>query len=226
MTKKEVLALLKENKDERGIKAMEKVGVKSFGLGMTKLKALAKKIGTDHELALQIWEEQYPDTKILATLIADPKQVTRNELEKWAMEPQSWIISHSMCNNLMPQVPYLIDMAEDWAQSPNHNLRRCGYLCMAEIAKDNTNLPDEYFHSYLDMIERDIAGEENLVKDAMNNALIAIGSHSKSLNRKALPIAEKIGKVEVDYGDNSCEALDAVKHLTTPKLIEKLGVII
>lgn len=226
MTKKEVLALLKENKDERGIKIMERSGVKSFGLGLTKLKALAKKIGRDNDLALELWDEPYYDTQILATLIADPKAANRHQLEKWAISAGGWIITHSMCTNMMPEVPFLIDITEEWLQSPNDALRRCGYLSLAEIAKQNDVLPDEYYHPYLEIIERKLQSEENFVKDAMNIALVTIGSHSKSLNRRALAVAEKLGKVEVDYGDNSCEALDAVKHLTTPKLIEKLGVII
>jgi 3-methyladenine DNA glycosylase AlkD len=225
MTKNDVLALLEENKDERGIKIMERTGgsIKSFGLGMTKLKALAKKIGKDHALAMQLWDEPYFDTRILSTLIADPKAITRNELEKMIMSNEGWMVSHSIGTNLLPFVPYLIELSEDWAQSPHNGLRRCGFLGIAAISKDNTLLPDEYFDPYLDIIEKNLQGEENFVKDAMNTALIAIGSHSKWLNRRALAIAEALGKVEVNYGDNSCETPDAVKHLSTGKVAERFA---
>ena len=46
MTKKEILNYLEQNKDERGIRHWEKAGVggmSSVGIGVTKLKAFAKK---------------------------------------------------------------------------------------------------------------------------------------------------------------------------------------
>jgi 3-methyladenine DNA glycosylase AlkD len=225
MKKKEVLQWMEENKDERGIRIMERTsnGVKSFGLGMTKLKALAKKIGKNQALALELWDEAYYDTRILATLIADPAVITRNELEKWIMNQDAWMISYSIGSNLLPHVPFLIELSEDWAQSPNNHLRRCGYLGIVAICKANTVLPDEYFEPYLEIIEKNLQAEENFVKDAMNTALMAIGSHSKWLNSRALVIAEKIGKVEVDYGDNSCVVPDALKHLTSEKVSEKFA---
>jgi hypothetical protein len=47
MTKTQVLALLKENRDERGIAHWKKLGdktgkLKSFGIGLTQLRKLAK----------------------------------------------------------------------------------------------------------------------------------------------------------------------------------------
>jgi len=48
-----------DNKDQRGIDYWERVGFpgKTFGIGLTKLKALAKKIGKDHQLALELWND-------------------------------------------------------------------------------------------------------------------------------------------------------------------------
>jgi hypothetical protein len=51
-----------------------------------------------------------------------------------------------------------------------------------------------------------------------------VGKRSKRLNTAALKAAKSIGKVHVDYGDNGCEVLDVVKHLTSPALKKKLGV--
>ena len=77
---------------------------------------------------------------------------------------------------------------------------------------------EPFFEPYLDIIEKKLQKEENFVKDGMNSALLRIGMRSRKLNRRALRIAKKIGKVEVDYGDNSCEAVDCAKHLTSPRM--------
>ena len=57
----------------------------------------------------------------------------------------------------------------------------------------------------------------------MNNALWMIGQRSKPLNIQAIEIAKKIGKIEVDYGDNSCQAIDVLKHLTGERIQQKFA---
>ena len=87
MTKTEVLDLLKENRDARGEANWKEMGdrtggLTSFGIGLTKLRAIAKQVGRDHDLALKLWNERNHDAKIIGLLIDDPKQLTRDQVEK------------------------------------------------------------------------------------------------------------------------------------------------
>ena len=86
MTKTEVLDLLKENRDARGEANWQAVGdrtggLTSFGIGLTKLRAIAKQVGCDHHLALTLWNERNHDAKIIGLLIDDPKELTRDQVE-------------------------------------------------------------------------------------------------------------------------------------------------
>ena len=163
------------------------------------------------------------DAKILATLIDEPKKVNGEQAEKQVLEAGNWMISHAFCSYLMAKTKMVKEKAEAWAASDNPVLKSAGYALFYHLAKDNKKLPDEYFEPYLDLIEANIQSEENFVKDGMNNALLMIGQRSKTLNERALAIAKKIGKVEVDYGDNSCEAPDCVKHLSSPRIQAKFA---
>jgi len=63
MTKTQVLALLRENRNERGIANWKKRGakngkLKSFGIGLTQLRKLAKQVGRNHTLARQLWKSR------------------------------------------------------------------------------------------------------------------------------------------------------------------------
>ena len=87
MTKTEVLDLLKENRDARGEGNWEAMGERtggltSFGIGLTRLRAIAKQVGRDHDLALTLWNERNHDARIIGLLIDDPKQLTRDQVEK------------------------------------------------------------------------------------------------------------------------------------------------
>jgi hypothetical protein len=86
-------------------------------------------------------------------------------------------------------------------------------MTVVGLAKADNDLPDSFFEPYLTKIEKEIAGETNWVREAMNYVLIYVGSRSKGLSKLALKTAEKIGKVEIDYGESSCQTPDAVAYI-------------
>ena len=225
MTTTEVLKLLEENKNEKGIKHWENSGDKdmdSFGIGVTQLKKLAKKIGKDHELAMELWEYPNYDVKTISTLIDDPKQVTKKQAEAQVEDAEMWLLSYSYCSNLLSKVDFQKELAVEWTTSGDDIKRRCAYLLLYNIAKDDKQLNDNFFESYISLIKEKIQVEENLVKDAMNNALLMIGQRNKSLNDKAIEAAKNIGKIDINYGDNSCQPFDVVQHLTSERVQKKL----
>ena len=217
-------AYLEENKDVRGIKIWKNAGIeglRSVGIGMTKLKAQAKQIGKNHQIALELWEEPIFESKALATLIDDPKVIDRKQIDRQVKDLNFWMLSHAYCNYLLPKYPDVQALAEEWVKSKNDLERRCGFQLYYQIAKNDKKLPDSYFFPIVDRIEKEIQQEENLVKDAMNNALWSIGMRSKDLNLYCIKAAGSIGTVEVDYGQNSCEALNVSKHLTADRVQKK-----
>jgi hypothetical protein len=40
-------------------------GLTSFGIGLTRLRAITKQVGRDHDLALKLWNERNHDAKIM-----------------------------------------------------------------------------------------------------------------------------------------------------------------
>jgi 3-methyladenine DNA glycosylase AlkD len=226
MTITEVLQLLEENKNERGILNWEKSGnteLSSYGIGLTQLKQLSKKIGKDHQLALDLWEYPNYETKTIATMVDNPKQVTKKQAESQVEDAKIWILSHSYCSNLLSKVDFKKELAIEWTTSESDVKRRCAFLLLYHIAKDDKQLEDNFFATYIDLIENNIQEEEYFVKDAMNNSLLAIGKRSKNLNEKALEAARNIGNIEVDYGENSCKPADVIKHLTSKELQKKFN---
>ena len=96
ITKTQVLALLKENRNERGIAHWKKKPrrLKSFGIGLTQLRKLAKQIGRDHKLAQQLWKSDVYDAKVIGLLIDDPKQFSREQAEKQVEELNAGMLAH------------------------------------------------------------------------------------------------------------------------------------
>ena len=227
MTKTEVLNLLEENRDPRGEanwKAMgdRTGGLTSFGIGLTKLRAIAKQVGRDHDLALKLWNERNHDAKIIGLLIDDPKQLTRDQVEMQVDGALPGMLGHvlSSCDATLPKSPIAFDVAKSWMASKDPLRRSCGYGLVYELARDKKDkrLTDEFFLGCIETIRNTIAQEDNSVRVGMGGALISIGKRNKTLNAAAIKAAKAIGPIHFSDGDKKCEPMDVLKHLTSEYL--------
>src|SRR5262249_36613495 len=71
--------------------------VNSYGLRTPQLRKLARQIGMNHELALQLWKTGVHEAKHVAIFIADPKQFDENLMEKWLKDFDSWDTVDNCC---------------------------------------------------------------------------------------------------------------------------------
>ncbi|MBC8355244.1 MAG: DNA alkylation repair protein [Planctomycetes bacterium] len=232
MTKTKVLALLKENQNERGIAHWKKRGqkntkLKSFGIGLTQLRKLAKQIGRDHKLARQLWKSDVYDAKVIGLLIDDPKQLTREQAEQQVESLHGGYLSHvfSSCDATLAKAPFAFELAREWMDSKDAMRRRCAYGLLYELSKKNPKgMDDDYLSERIAHIRAVIHDEQMWVREAMLGALVGIGKRNKKLNKSAIRAVKDIGPVDIDYGnDNSCEPVDVLKHLTSGYLKKKLG---
>ncbi len=231
MTKTEVLALLRANKNERGMKNWKKPGVntgglRSFGIGLTQQRKLAKQIGRDRRLAQTLWKTNVYDAKVIGILIDDPKQMTREQAEQQVEQLNGGMLAHvfSACGAPLAKAPFAVDLASEWVVSKDATRRSCGNALLYEVSKDKrkTAPSDDFFLTHIDRIQKSIQGEENWVKESLLAALMGIGKRNRKLNKAAIKAAKAIGPVEVDYGDTGCEPLDVLKHLTSDYIKKKL----
>ena len=232
MTKTKVMALLKANRNERGLKNWEKLGeetggLKSFGIGLTQLRKLAKQVGRDHDLALELWNTDNHDAKVVGLLIDEPKKLTREQVEEQVEGVDFGSLCHvfSCCDATLPKAPLAFEVARDWIQSDDELRRRCGYGLIYELSKDKRNkeLTDEFFLGCINRIEDNIDDEENWVRLSMGGALMGIGKRNKKLNKAAIKIAKRVSPLDYNDGDSKCEPFDILKHLTSDYLKKKLG---
>jgi 3-methyladenine DNA glycosylase AlkD len=229
MTKTEVLELLEANANERGIAHWEKKPrtLRSFGIGLTQLRKLAKKVGRDHDLAQELWASDVYDARILGLLIDEPKKITREQAEAQVEQLEHGMLSHvfSSCDATLAKAPFAFELAREWMEHEDPARRRCGYGLLYELSKKNPKGMDDAF--LLDRIARirsTIRDEDMWVRESMATALMGVGKRTRELNEAAIEAATAIGPIDVDYGDdNACEPLDVLKHLTSDHLKKKFA---
>lgn len=192
------------------------VGENQYGVLFSALEKLKKRIKTDHELALSLWDSGNHDARILATMIADPKQADSAMLDRWANDLENYVLTDAL-STYAATSPIAREKAEQWIASDNEWIATAGWNILGSLTASDPALPDSYFEPYLAQIERELQSSQNRVRYAMNNVVIAIGVRSDALEAKAVAAAERIGTVHVDHGLTNCKTPDAIPYIQKTK---------
>ena len=163
-----------------------------MGVSIPNLRALAKRIGKNHELAAELWQAGTLETRILASLIDEPAKVTPRQMNSWVKDLESWADCDAVCGNLFDRTPHAIAKAEEWIGRSEEYVKRASYVLMAALAVHDKIAPDDLFLSFLPMIERGASDDRNFVKKAVNWALRQIGKRNVRLQAAAIQTAERI----------------------------------
>lgn len=233
MSVSEVLALLEAERDERGMAKWNELGARtggmtSHGIGLTRLRKMAKELGRNRELSQALWKTDVHEARVLALLIDDPARITREQAERQVEELAGGMLAHvfASCDATLARTPFVVELADAWVRSDDPVRRDCGYGLLYEVSKlSGKKAPGEdFFLAHVRRIADTIDGEVEQVRLSMATALMGIGKRSAALNRAALEVARAAGSITFASASGKCEPFDVVKHLETDRLREKLGI--
>jgi 3-methyladenine DNA glycosylase AlkD len=232
MTVSEVLKMLESERDERGMIYWQKLGsatggMTSYGIGLTRLRKMAKGIGRDRQLAQALWKSNVYEARVLSLLVDDPARITREQAEKQVEQLSGGMLAHvsASCDATLAKTPFAVELADQWVRSKDPVRRDCGYGLLYEASKlSGRKAPsEEFFLAHVARIADTIETETEKVRLAMGAALMGIGKRSAVLNKAALKVARKVGPIEFTSVSGECEPFDVVKHLTSDRLKEKFA---
>lgn len=179
-----------------------------FGVLFSALKTLHKQIGTDHELALELWRTGNFDARNLAFRLVDPARMTSADLDQWSRDTMVRMCS-GYVSVLAAETPFGPEKARTWLASPDEPQRCAGWGVVGQLALRAPAVPDAWLLERVQEIGASLQAAPNDERYAMNNALIALGARSPALRKAALAAAKRVGRVEVDHGDTSCKTPEA-----------------
>ena len=214
MTTTEIMNHLESLGTEQNRKVYARHGIKGtqFGVSYADLGKMRKKIGINHELALELWSTKNHDARVLAVMIADPGQMTSQTLDAWVKELDNYVLTEAF-SKLASGSPAADKQMGKWVLAKGEWVGTAGWNVLTHLAMRPGGLPDDFLEEILMKIESEIHGSENRVKYAMNNALIAIGVSSSKLSKKVIEAAKRIGRVDVDHGETNCQTPDAAAYI-------------
>jgi 3-methyladenine DNA glycosylase AlkD len=219
-----ILTGLYSRASEKNVEGMERFGIKSrsniLGVPSEYIYKLAKNIGRDHMLAMDLWKSGIFEARILAAFIADPKLLTKKVMNEWVCDFDNWALCDGVCIHCFRYSPHAHGMVRVWIKRRPEYVRRAGFTLIATLAVNDKKSDDSRFLKYLPLIKKYSADERNFVKKAVNWALRQVGKRSLLLNRAAVRTADEIH--ELKSASAKWISSDALRELKSPAVQRRL----
>lgn len=218
-----VLADLRMMSDRTRLEGMARYGIRvesAMGVSMPEMRALAKRLGKDHALAMDLWRTRIHEARIMASLLAEPKHLTEEQMEEMVKDLDSWDVCDQCCSNLFSRCNLAWSKALEWSGRREEFQKRAGFSTMAALAVHDRKSEDKDFLPFVEAVVRESHDDRTYVRKAVNWALRQIGKRDLSLNGIAIGASETI----MAKGDRASRwvATDALRELRSEAVQQRL----
>jgi 3-methyladenine DNA glycosylase AlkD len=220
---KDVMDKLQSKAQPEQLKGMARYGItveQRLGVSVPDMRKLAKEIGRDHKLALDLWRTGIAEARIVAAMVGDPDKLTEEQMEDWVKGINSWDVCDQVCDNLFEKNQLAWKKIVDWSEREEEFVKRTAFSLIACLAWHDKKASDEKFIELFPVIIQGATDERNFVKKAVNWALRNIGKRNLDLNEAAINTAKEIRRL--DSKAARWIAADAIRELESESIRKRL----
>jgi 3-methyladenine DNA glycosylase AlkD len=193
MSAAEVLAELAALEDPR-FRAVNGAHGNDHGVNLGQLRALAKRLKTQPDLARELWTTGDGAARLLSILICRPKAFDSHELDTMLRAARTPKVHDWLVNYVVKKSPHAGELRRSWFADPDPVVASAGWALTTErVAKQPEGLDD-----LLDVIEKEMKDAPDRLQWAMNHCLAQIGIESVEHRARAIEIGERL-EVLKDY---------------------------
>ncbi|GAA0428767.1 DNA alkylation repair protein [Actinoplanes capillaceus] len=191
----EVMAELAALEDPKARAVNERHG-DDHGVNLGKLRAIAKRLKTQQDLALELWATGDSAARLLALLICRPRAFGAGQLDVMARESRTPKVHDWFVNYVVKKSPHAEELRVAWLQDPDPVVASGGWALTTErVARKPDGLD---LAGLLDTIEAEMKDAPDRLQWAMNHCLAQIGIEHPGLRARAIEIGERL-EVLKDY---------------------------
>ena len=114
----EIIRMLESLSDPSAVEGMKRYKIAAgniYDVSIPNLRKIAKEAGKDRQLAHKLWAADFRETKVLASMIDDPKMVTDEQIEAWVKDFDTWEVCDQCCMNLFEKTVFAYAKAVEWS---------------------------------------------------------------------------------------------------------------
>jgi 3-methyladenine DNA glycosylase AlkD len=166
------------------------------GVNLSALRAVAKRLKTQHDLARELWATDDTAARLLSLLICRPKAFALQELDVMLRQARAPKVHDWLVNYVVKKSPHAEQLRITWTHDPDPVVASAGWALTTErVAKMPEGLD---LSGLLDTIEAEMKGAPERLQWAMNHTLAQIGIEHSDHRTRAIDIGERL-EVLKDY---------------------------
>lgn len=195
-------------------------GSKTLGVRVPVLRQLAREYKPNHALAEALWTIELRETRVLASMVADPAKTTPELMDAWITGFTNWEVCDQCCMNLFRETPHAWTKVTEWSTREPEFEKRAAFALLATVVVRDKHASDAKVAGYLPLVQAHAGDDRKYVKKSVDWALRQIGKRNRALNVEAIIVARAL-----------CEDLapaarwighHALKELTSEKVQARL----
>lgn len=160
------------------------------------LRALAKRLKKQPDLALELWETDDAAARLLALLICRPKAFGRDELDRMIRQIRTRKVHDWFVNYLVAKSAHTEELRIAWLADDDPIVASAGWALTAQAVVQKPEGLD--LSGLLDTIEAEMKDAPDRLQWEMNGCLAQIGITHPEHRDRALAIGEALGVLK-DY---------------------------
>lgn len=189
----QVLRQIKSRKNGDVAQMMKKKGINyklNWGVSVVELRQLSQNFEPDHLLAMKLWNKQWRETMILATLIDNPEEVTEEQMDFWTKSFENIEIAEQASSNLWWKTKFAFVKALEWCRGKKHLVRFTGIHLMGRLAVVEKNALDEMFEPFFE--ELPTLAKHDKLFTPLYRAVLLLAMRSDFLNEHCIELAKTL----------------------------------
>jgi hypothetical protein len=202
----EILSKIKPLQNCEVVKSMQNRGLNykvNFGVSIPLLREMALNYKNNHLLALKLWNKQWRETMILATLLEESGEVTQNQMDFWVKNLQSIEIAEQAAMNLFSRTGFAYKKAFEYCLGKKLFIKIVGLLMIGRLALTDREAPDEKFDPFFELMPP--LSKDPQLAIVFSRVYIQIGMRNLNLNEIAIKYAKILMTIDSKTAQENAE---------------------
>ncbi|MCX6236776.1 MAG: DNA alkylation repair protein [Bacteroidia bacterium] len=201
-----ILSMINPLQNVEVVNSMRKRGVDyrvNFGVSIPLLRQLASDYKKNHLLALKLWNKQWRETMILATLLEEPCEVTENQMDFWVKSFQSIEIAEQAAMNLFSKTSFAYQKAFEYCLGKKLLVKIVGLLMIGRLALTDSGAPEEQFDPFFELMPP--LSKDPQLSIVFSRVYVQIGMRNLNLNETAISHAKILKTIDSKTAHENAE---------------------
>ncbi len=210
----QILGLIKSYKSGEVADLMSRQGISyklNWGVSLVELRDIAKTFEPDHLLALKLWNKQWRETMILATLLDEPSKVTEEQMDFWTKSFGNTEIAEITSTHLWVKSKFAFIKALEWCRGKKNLVHYTGIHLAGRLAISEKKALDEMFESFFE--EFLTLAKDPKLFTVLYRSIISIACRSEALRQQCIELTETMqlseSENEMRLGETLFEELNS-----------------